>query len=34
MREPEAGALRIGHGVYDWTFSAGVVHAEIRVTRF
>lgn len=34
MREPEAGALRIGHGVYDWTFAAGVADAEIRVTRF
>lgn len=34
MREPEAGTLRIGHGVYDWTFSPAVGEAEPRVTRF
>ncbi len=34
MREPEAGALRIGHGVYDWTFSPGIDGTEPRVAHF
>jgi hypothetical protein len=34
MREPAAGALRVGHGVYRWTFGSDTTVDEGRVTGF
>lgn len=35
MREPAAGALRVGHGVYRWNFdhTAAVSHFHIHIAR-
>jgi hypothetical protein len=34
MREPATGALRVGHGVYRWTFGLEAVPDALRVTHF
>ncbi|TDN68013.1 hypothetical protein [Paraburkholderia sp. BL10I2N1] len=34
MREPPKGALRVGHGLYRWTFAAGEEAHAVRVTDF
>ena len=34
MREPAARALRVGHGVYRWTFGSDATADEGRVTGF
>ena len=34
MREPAARALRVGHGVYRWTFGSDATADEGRVTAF